>query len=354
MRRLLFLLHGVGVHGAGWADEPGGPAAVLREASARYGAFKKRPLDARVRLVPLSYADILDDAAARWRKAALDGAKRAADGAEGAARRAGDFLRQAPWLARAADALEEGAAKLKPWAEKLSELPELAELARHLPAIDAAWPDHAADVAAWRADARCRDEVRRHVGAALRTTLLPLAEDGVPVTAVFAAHSLGTAVAHDVLDELGRRWLTTRGSFSPRRWRWRAAFMLADVSRLLAVGGPESLLRSGPERDPASWVRRLYEVRHAWDPIDRAVPKADALLRGAIRLDVGHAWRANVHSFGHYLEHPAVHVPLLRAAAGSGSVTRAEEEAALAEAAARPSVVGEATQRVKKLLDRKT
>lgn len=338
MRRLLFLLHGVGEHGAGWADAPGGPASVLRQCSGRFAAFRKRPLDARARLVALSYADILDAAAARWRKSAVDGAG-------GAARRAGELIRRSEWLARAADALEKGAGAL---------LPELAELAGALPALDGLWPDHASDVAAWRADGRCRDEVRRHVGAELRATLLPLAEDGAPVAAVFAAHSLGTAVAHDVLDDLGRRWLATRGPFSPRRWRWRAAFMLADVSRLLAVGGPESLLRAGPDGDAASWARRLYEVRHAWDPIDRAVPKADPLRRGSKRLDVGHAWRANVHSFGHYLEHPAVHIPLLRAACGSGTVTRAEEAAALAEAAARPSVVGEATDRVKKLLDRKT
>lgn len=352
MRRLLFLLHGVGEHGAGWADKPGGPASVLRESSLRYAAFRKRPLDARVRVAPLSYADILDDAAARWRRSALEGAKRAADQAGGAAKKAGDFLRQAAWLARAADALEEGAARLRPLAESLAGLPELAELTRALPAFDAAWPDGASDVAAWRADAACRDEVRKHVGAALRATLLPLAEDGAPVAAVFAAHSLGTAVAHDVLDELGRRWLATRGPFSPRRWRWRAVFMLSDVSRLLAVGGPESLLRAGPEGDPESWTRRLYEVRHAWDPIDRAVPKADPLRRGARRLDVGHAWRANVHSFGHYLEHPAVHIPLLRAACGSATVTRAEEAAAMAEAACRPSVVDEAARKVKGLLGR--
>lgn len=359
MRRLLFLLHGVGEHGAGWADRPGGPAAVLREASRGYAAFRKRPLDDRARLVPLSYAELLDEAAARWRQAALDHAKRAADGAGEAARRAGELLRQAPWLAKAADALEEGAARLAPLAgslgplaESLGSVPGLSELVRQLPAVDAAWPDHASDVAAWRADSACRDEVRARVAAAVRAELLPLAEDGGRVSAVFAAHSLGTAVAHDVLDELGRRWLETRGPYSPRRWRWRAVFMLADVSRLLAVGGPESLLRAGPERDPASWVRSLYEVRHAWDPIDRAVPKADAARRGARRLDVGHAWRANVHSFGHYLEHPAVHIPLLRAACGSATVTRAEEAAALAEAASRPSVVDEAARKVKGMLGR--
>jgi hypothetical protein len=352
MRRLLFLLHGVGEHGAGWADKPGGPAAVLREASRGYAAFRKRPLDDRARLVPLSYADLLDAAAGRWRQAAVDQAKRAAEGAGEAARRAGELLRQAPWLAKAADALEEGAAKLGPLAERLGGLPDLSELVRQLPAVDAAWPDHASDVAAWRADAACRDEVRARVAAAVRAELLPLAEDGGRVNAVFAAHSLGTAVAHDVLDELGRRWLASRGPYSPRRWRWRAVFMLADVSRLLAVGGPESLLRAGPEKDPHSWARSLYEVRHAWDPIDRAVPKADAARRGARRLDVGHAWRANVHSFGHYLEHPAVHIPLLRAACGSGTVTRGEEAAALAAAAARPSVVDEAARKVKGMLGR--
>ncbi|MBI5597760.1 MAG: hypothetical protein HY928_16865 [Elusimicrobia bacterium] len=356
MRRLLFLLHGVGEHGSGWADRPEGPATVLRQASRRYAAFQRRPLDDRAALVPLSYEELLDEAAARWRGAAAAGARRIKDQAQEAARKAAELLRKAPWLSAAADGLS-------PLAESFAAMPGLAELAEHLPALEAAWPDHASDVLAWRADAACRAQVRAKVADGVRGALLGAAEDGSAVEAVFAAHSLGTAVAHDALDDLGRRWLQRRAAFSPRRWRWRAVFMLADVSRMLAAGGPGSLLRAGPAKDPESWARRLYEVRHAWDPIDRAVPKADGALRRSRPLCVRHAWRANVHSFGHYLEHPAVHIALLRSACGPAVVTKEEEAEALRDAESRPSVVTETgdslkakvdagAQRVRGLLDR--
>lgn len=344
MRRLLFLLHGVGEHGSGWADRPDGPATTLRQASRRYAAFQRRPLDERVRILPLSYDDLLDAAAARWRASASRGARRAADKAGEAARKAAELLLKAPWLSAAAGGLS-------PFARHLASLPGLCELAQHLPALEAAWPDHASDVLAWRADEGCRDEVRARVADAVRGALLAAAEDGTGVEAVFAAHSLGTAVAHDALDDLGRRWLQRRSAFSPRRWRWRAVFMLADVSRLLAAGGPGSLLRAGPAKDPASWARRLYEVRHVWDPIDQAVPKADGALRRSRPLRVSHAWKANVHSFGHYLQHPAVHIPLLRCACGPTAVTREEEADALRDAESRPSVVSETGDSLKAKLD---
>lgn len=339
MRRVLFLLHGVGVHGPGWAREPDGPAAVLAAASARYAAFQSSPLEARAAVVLLSYDDLLDEAAARWRKGAADAARGAAAKAEELAKRAGNILRRSAWLAEAADALEAGAAHLKPLADNIKDAPTLAELAAALPAVEAAWPDHASDVAAWRADAVCRAEVRARVSDEVRRALAPKA--GEPLTAVFAAHSLGTAVAHDALDELGRRWLSSDNPGSPERWRWEAVFMLADVSRLLAVGGADCLLKAGPDADAKSWARRLFEVRHVWDPIDRVVPKADAAWRKSTRIEVSHAWRANVHSFGHYLEHPAVHIPLLRALCGADVVTLDEEREALAAAERRISVVSE-------------
>ncbi|MDE2293690.1 MAG: hypothetical protein KGL53_16535 [Elusimicrobia bacterium] len=315
MRRVLFLLHGVGDHGAGWAERPGGPASALRAVSLRYEAFRRRPLDERVRLVPLSYDELLDAAAARWRAAA--------------ARGAGSWAR----------ALKERASALVPWSERLAALPGLDGLADALPSLEAAWPSRLSHVAAWRADAACRKAVRERVADGVRAVLLPLAEDGQECSAVLAAHSLGTAVAQDALDDLGRRWARSRSRFAPVRWRWRAVFLLADVGRLLGGADEDALLRSGRDGDPGSWTRRLYEVRHAWDPIDRAAPKTDG--RGARPIELDHAWGANVHSFAHYLEHPAVHVPLLRAAAGAGTVTRAEEDEARAEAAARPSVLDE-------------
>ena len=59
---------------------------------------------------------------------------------------------------------------------------------------------------------------------------------------------------------------------------------------------------------------------------------------------MAHAWRANVHSFGHYLEHPAVHIPLLRALCGDDSVTAEEESKALKAAAERAGVVSESKE----------
>lgn len=349
MRRVLFLLHGVGEQGSDWARKPHGAATVLVAASAGYEAFRRIPLEERAALVPLTYDDLLDEAAGRWRKSAADGARRAAAKAEELAKRAGDVLRRSAWLAEAADALEAGAARLKPLADDIKGAPSLAELAAALPAVEAAWPDHASDVAAWRADAFCRDEVRARVADEVRRSLAPRA--GEPLTAVFAAHSLGTAVAHDALDELGRRWLSSDAPGSPEKWRWEAVFMLADVSRLLAIGGADCLLKAGPDADPKSWTRRLFEVRHAWDPIDRVVPKADAAWRKSKRIEVSHAWRANVHSFGHYLEHPAVHIPLLRAVCGDEAVTAEEETAALEAAVCRISVVTESTQSLQSQLE---
>src|SRR5689334_7717446 len=96
---------------------------------------------------------------------------------------------------------------------------------------------------------------------------------------------------------------------------------LLDVDYLDSVCRPVGGGRPG-------MCQRFVEVWHACDPLAVARPfRPDDWGRNYREIGpLTHFRQANVHALGHYLDHPAVHVPLVNQALG-GPVIDASEAA---------------------------
>lgn len=203
------------------------------------------------------------------------------------------------------------------------------------------------DPVLYRAFPIVRDEVRANVMAQMVGHMTANMVDGAVQVSVLA-HSLGTAVAHDVLQLLASGAAGGNGAFTAREWKFDHLFMLANVALL----GPPGLIDlkpsdpgylvipqsavpigSGPE---THYCTRFYSFRHEWDPFIRWAPM-DPERFGA---DWGTDFRAptpfmqiqsaNVHGFTHYLDHPAVHIPIINAMMGFSAIGKKEERDAIA------------------------
>jgi hypothetical protein len=201
---------------------------------------------------------------------------------------------------------------------------------------------HALDVLQYRflrlvADA-VRDAVEHQIMSRLSET-----DFGTPVRWSVIAHSMGTSVMHDTLHDMFRPGAGAEGSalFQPH-----AVLMLANVSQLLH---DEGFLGNGvdayrtvvkPDRESASGACRYYlSSTNGFDPVavagDFKPPESwlsdSAKLQRRFRvLDFKSIPKnAQVHGFGEYLAHPAVHVPLFRILTGDQDwISDAEENAA--------------------------
>src|SRR5437899_3139190 len=167
-KHVVFLIHGIGVHGANWAEELGGPIDTLKQMSAKYAYFRNKPLDAKVEFVSIQYDDIFQRATTRWQNDA-------------------NFLQQndpshiggelTGWLTNA------GATEKNFW-----------------------W-SNVCDLVLYRLSPIYRQDVRSTViDAIARVIEARMNADGSATCSVLA-HSMGTAVAHDCLHLLGTvRW----------------------------------------------------------------------------------------------------------------------------------------------------
>jgi hypothetical protein len=201
---------------------------------------------------------------------------------------------------------------------------------------------HAMDVLQYRflrlVSEAARDAVEASIMVALGQT-----EFGTPVRWSIIAHSLGTAVTHDVLHRMFR---PGPGAQESALFQPYAVVMLANVSQLLhdpaVLGAGIDAYRScvKPNREPANGACRYYlSAANALDPVARAgdfSPPMDWLTQPA---KVQRRYRAlefsalpkglNVHGYREYLEHPAVHVPLFRILSGDPDrISDADESAA--------------------------
>jgi hypothetical protein len=292
--RILFLVHGMGVHGQHWA---GDARARLNEVAARYPFFHGRRLDQEVTVVPVSYDTEFTRHLQQWH-----------DSAAALETFARDQQVQLPL-------------GLITWLNGASETER-----------NFFW-SHVVDVVLYRFFPLVATPVRLQVMKQITTTLADAMQDGTVVNASVMAHSLGTAVTHDALAALGSTAFDGSEAFMVGRFRFENIFMVANVGRILETPPPcyDSCLHPLSRGAATAYTSRYYNFRHQYDPFP--VPRAfDPVNWGADyitpRRAIDHLHDFNVHGLEHYLEHPAVHIPIINALFGR-VITKAQEGEAL-------------------------
>jgi len=175
-------------------------------------------------------------------------------------------------------------------------------------------------------------DIRTHVREQIAQALTANAVGSLPPCS-FICHSLGTSVLHDTLAELlGAP--DVFGGFANMDIQLYAS--VANVSKVLqSVANPHgSQVRpigsQGDGRTPAM-VRQFLNVHHVADPVAHIGmfrpmwDSATSLYRDVETTELKYV---DVHGLVHYLEHPRVHIPILRAACGI-TIDQAAEAKAL-------------------------
>lgn len=136
------------------------------------------------------------------------------------------------------------------------------------------------------------------------------------------AHSLGTAVTMEAVSALATPAPDIGWPGLPKKFLFREVMMVANTSRLLQRAGLRAYTESAllPKKFKAAGLCVTYRnVFHRRDPVpwvrrfDLQAPENS----GYITFAVDHYYQRNIHAISHYLEHPAVHGPLLRLPAAS-------------------------------------
>lgn len=304
MPKLLYLLHGMGVHGKGWDSDVVDRLTTLPSTYGYQWFADHEGFGPSVRLVPVSYDEAFSDLLTQWDRssAAL-----------------GDFTQ------------EHGIAipDLLGWLHDVDE-----EEGKFF------W-SHLVDVLLYRFVPTVTARVRTSVKEQIATALLEASgdENEIVQTSVLA-HSLGTSVAHDALALLATQ-PTEQGNrrLMIENHHFEHLFMLSNVSRVLETTPKvyESAVRP-PGAGGAAYLNWYYNFQHRFDPFPAVKPFAPvgwgrryrAVLDGERKVDF------DTHDFLNYLDDPQVHIPIYRALFGNDSVTPVEAERAIAIYAARP------------------
>jgi hypothetical protein len=292
MPRVLFVFHGMGRQPEGWC---GRVAAKLDEVASRYPRFRQRysihQFSELVRIEPITYDDVLRDKLDAWQEATDE------------IRAVGEQLRNDS-LSRLADWLTPGGGAS-------------ADESRFF------W-SHAVDLLLYALIPDVRNDVRAQCLAQMSTVL----EDRLLQPSVLA-HSLGTKVAHDALHLLATAAAGpgTEGLTADAEYCFRNVITVANVGAVLSevmpdiprvdrshvhpIGVPTA---SGPGR---GYCEQYLDFKHRLDPFTRARPFRPDGWGGRFYTSprpLDHfpsEW--NPHGFVHFLDHPAVHMPLMRA-----------------------------------------
>ena len=295
MPRVLFLVHGMGEHNPTWS---GKVKDKLNEVALRYPRFRKQYPSGDVTdildVVEISYDRCFSQHVNEWNES-VSALEQFVDVNEVHAGRAlEDFSRVVDWVSRSAKPTE-----------------------THF-----FW-SHAVDVLLYRFFPLVADEVRVTVMSQMADRLARR-----NVRASVLAHSLGTRVALDCLQLLGTVPFGGGESLLARNgYFFDSVFMLANVSLLLGRvrdGDPDPYLgivhpRSTPHSAGAGpgYCSGFYNFRHARDPFTLVKPFRPTKWGSDYytpEKDLDHiAADWNVHGFTHFLDHPAVHVPILNA-----------------------------------------
>lgn len=296
-KHLLFLVHGMGIHPANlWANDV---INRLTSLSQKYAFFNKHPLDTFVKFVPINYDPMFDTILSKWSK----------DSSNITAFAKGIELKDA-------DALS--------WLQNADQKEK-----------NFFWT-HCTDVILYRFYKIVRDAVRievvRQIAEALNNEFKQSSD--TPMCSVMA-HSLGTAVAHDCLQFLGSGPQGQTNPYAPNHFKFQNFFMLANTSNLLKtdINPYISLVKSGNQSDPSAYCYNFYNVRNEFDPVaftGKFIPEP-AWTYGYRDISINHIHQVNVHDWLTYLDHPNVHIPILKSVSAFNAVTPGEEKQAIAE-----------------------
>lgn len=193
-----------------------------------------------------------------------------------------------------------------------------------------AWT-HVGDVILYRFFNLVRQRVKVTVAKQIHDALEPGAEGAVTRWSIIA-HSLGTIVTHDVVHAMNSATPNEAGipileAIAPRA---NVIAMIANVSKTLENNAPvyESVvvpptscdvyLSANNKYDP--FVSESLLVPESFKPYGHAIWDAAKNNKKFIDIEPENIHELNVHSIRNYLVNPHVHIPLLRALCGPGSI----------------------------------
>ncbi len=302
MPKLLFLVHGMGVHGSDWSAPV---RAKLVETASRYAAFRNGPpFDQRVEIVPVTYDGVFTGMLQQWRGSS--------------------------------DALAAFAH------ENALPIPTTLAWLNSAPDTDKAffW-SHAVDVLLYRFNSMATRQARLLLMSTIAAKLVKAMEGGDAVEASVMAHSLGTSVAHDALAILGSEPQDGSRAFLAGNFRFENFFAVANVSRVLQTAPRvyDSVVHPATVAPPTAYLTRYYNFRHLVDPFPAASAFAPSGWGEDYRPVEGldHIRDFNVHDFEHYLDAPAVHIPIINGILGP-VIPQQEKREAVARYAAEPGL----------------
>jgi hypothetical protein len=295
-RHLAFFLHGMGQHEDGWETSA---VRVLRDVFDDYASLASRSFDDYFDVVALRYSDSFDELTRTWRDAPQD-LKSSLTDVSGSARRQ----------------IEREIDRVAGWVE----------------VDDSFFWTHAMDVILYRFFSLVRERIDASIAAGIVGRLAD--DDGAYRGWCVVAHSLGTAVAHNVLNKIYGTPLDDGTTLNVGDTRPTTVMMVANVSRVLQLPGAKVYeTRVAPGSVNTGRVCEYYlNARHRLDPFVQ--PKAfdpdnwpdpfNADNGYYQHLRVGHILNANIHALDHYLKNPRVHVPFFRSILGREVIPRQE------------------------------
>ena len=314
VRHTLFVIHGIGKHPAGWADNA---QTKLRERWNGINTLKSiAPASRSFELVPLSYDSVFESVRKRWRDD-LDSVRSAL----------GEFTPPPGAF------------------EALTELWELGEK-------DNFATTHVLDLVLYQLIPTFRHRVGVTVFAQLRKELSArMGKKGFETWSV-VGHSMGTAVAHDTLQgAVMREWDAIGGALPTGTLRMKALMMLANCSELLERKAPAGHVGRWPWdvyesdvwpsiTDTGALCQHYLDVAHRLDPVAMPKPFSPKANRWPgtnqridptqtppfVEIDLTRVIDANVHALEHYLDDPDCYVPLFRILEGDSAVSDEELE----------------------------
>lgn len=289
----VFLLHGMGFHQPGaWAD----PVKDLLKQKWLGHGLSQTKWEKSIEFVSIDYDEIFVEIVGGW----------------------SDRASQITELTQGTDSSL--AATLTGWAEDADDTNQFVF-------------SHATDVLLYYLMSLVRTRVQDLVAEKIYEHLLDNPSWGV------IAHSLGTIVAHDTLHRL---WLNQSqdGNVAmgrPAVGQARFIAMIANVSRLVKTDFDvyTSHVKPGEDDQPGRMCRHYLNIDHRFDPFTRLAPfdrtdwVEDSLWRAKRyqRIQPRHFHKKNIHDLKHYLEHPAVHIPIIRLLNSENKQTRPSWEA---------------------------
>lgn len=313
MKNVLFFVHGIGRHPAGWTTAPDGPVTILDQAMKRYPCFEGKPLSAFVDVVEIRYDDLFDLVLSKWESLAED---------------LGPVGGAIDWVGKVQSLLTDVGGNKNTYA------------------------DFGGDVLLYGGFDIVARAVRLRVasvfaGEALKRHLAATNLEGQFPRFGIVAHSMGTAVAHDALWTLATAdFLKDKATIVASNAMSQAPDLIAPktltdeqrdlfgqveagttahpdrpmpfpVNTLLLVSNVIPLISRGSgdylstKREGLLECAAFRDVNNRYDPVCNVKPFAVGNRTNGRKIALDHIHEKNTHGFGHYLANPALHMPLL-------------------------------------------